>query len=295
MNSLEASKKLKDIGETAAAAKVGAQAKQGAVDKAFGWPWKTPPKEIACWTPSNHVIGFIAAAPSGSIAPLTISHANNIEPDPTLKGKTVKITLDRLRVACYPGTGGHNILFNFAATHQGATALDKLEVNFTQNYQVTADDAAGINGFPVFLGLKIGSEGLVMTADTVNVSNVNDVAMLAFMNDGTFQQGLQLINTTNPVMPIVTKFATGIFNMVGHRNDNIKVQHMNLGLDFSTVPTQAKLREGAYVLVQSDVKTDWKWEDWKYYPDKGEIRKVSDGTTQLNSNYMIFGISKMNE
>ena len=51
---------------------------------------------------------------------LPICHAGNMKADASLKGASLRIALNRLRVAQYPGGGTHHILFDFYARHQTA-------------------------------------------------------------------------------------------------------------------------------------------------------------------------------
>src|SRR5690242_5957059 len=69
------------------------------------------------WKYASHTFGFIEPAASGA-ATLPVRYAGDIDPDTALKGKRIKITLDSLRVAGYPGFGVHNILFDFYAKNQ---------------------------------------------------------------------------------------------------------------------------------------------------------------------------------
>src|SRR6185369_1042130 len=64
------------------------------------------------WASTAHAVGHLAPARPGD-ALLPLRPAGNIEPDASLKGARLRITLDRLRVAQYPGGGTHHILFDF--------------------------------------------------------------------------------------------------------------------------------------------------------------------------------------
>jgi hypothetical protein len=170
-----------------------------------------------------------------------------ITPDPALKNAKLKITLDRLRGFHYPGSGRHNILFTFQGQNQisGGSAQ---EVNFNQNYVVMEGQGAGIAGFPVFIGLNVGNDGALFKGHTTNVSNVNDEHFLSFLNSSTFTNGLKLLDTVNPAIPVVSQFAVGIAQAIGSRNRNIGVQDFFLGLDFTPSPSGARLSQGSYIL-----------------------------------------------
>jgi hypothetical protein len=95
----------------------------------------------------------------------------SVKGDKTLKKKDVKIkiTLDRLRVFEYPGKGTHMILFDFYAEHQTDTAAERQDLHFTQNYRVRQGGGAGISGYPVFVGLRVGEEGVSFKCSTINL------------------------------------------------------------------------------------------------------------------------------
>jgi hypothetical protein len=107
----QATAKLREAGEEDAAAVL--EAGQQGTTRTFGMPsWG--PFQDRPWQHTAHAFGYLAAAPPGS-APLSIQHAGNIAADPALKNSHIKITLDRLRVAAYPGGGMHRVLFDFYA------------------------------------------------------------------------------------------------------------------------------------------------------------------------------------
>lgn len=89
-----------------------------------GWPkwWGTK-----LWQHTGHAFGHIAAGAGDQ--PVPIRHAGSIKSDSTLKGARLKITLDRLRIAEYPGGGTHHVLFDFYAQTQIAGSLEHLHFN----------------------------------------------------------------------------------------------------------------------------------------------------------------------
>jgi len=109
----EAAAKLRQLGETEAAeALEEAETKEVVsyqITRKIRWPFSTKP-----WQHTAHAFGYLAPAPPGS-DPLPIQGAGAIAADPTLKNARVKITLDRLRVADYPGGSTHRVLFDFYA------------------------------------------------------------------------------------------------------------------------------------------------------------------------------------
>src|SRR5580704_921618 len=86
-------------------------------------PWqKRKPYEF-----TSHVFGFIGLQDPSKTGPLAISDAGTITPERTLIGKQVRITLDRLRVASYPGKGIHQVLFQFHSEHYVGGQTENLQ------------------------------------------------------------------------------------------------------------------------------------------------------------------------
>ncbi len=291
MRPLDAARKLTEIGDVNQANKLRATVKAGSINTEIStlafWG-----KKVQCWQHTNHVLGFIATGPGGATQVRPLIDATNISPDASLKDQAVKVTLDRLRVFCYPGGGVHNVLFDFYGQHQAAAVAE--DIHFIQLYRAQEGEAAGVLGYPIFVGLKLGKEGLRMRARTVNVKNEDDEKLLGFMNSDTFKNGLQLINTSNPLTPVVTKFATGIVETMGKKNRNIPVQDIDMGLDFSTVSTKPKLSEGSYIAIQTPVQ-NWDWSAWKFYPESGQVLSADSDRKPIPYNYIIFSVSKMQQ
>src|SRR3990172_3175437 len=73
------------------------------------WPFNDKP-----WQHTAHAFGYLAPAAIGT-ATLPIRQVGEVAADESLRGQRLKITLDRLRVAEYPGSGTHPVLFEFHA------------------------------------------------------------------------------------------------------------------------------------------------------------------------------------
>lgn len=254
------------------------------------WPWdkKQPPS----YQFTQHAFGFIPKATTTASALVDITDAGNIQADAALKNEAIKITLDRLRVYNYPGGGIHVILFDFYAQHQ-VGAGETQDLHFTQNYRVQQGAGAGITGYPVFVGLKVGTEGVSFKCSTVNLKNEGDQKILNFLSGDVFKKGLQLVNTLNPAIPVVSGFATGIIEAFAHRNDNAPVQEFQMGLDFSGVATRAQLKVGSYIAVQIPDAAAWDWTQWVFKPSNGQIVAKSDVSQNIPFNYVVFSVSKV--
>jgi hypothetical protein len=247
------------------------------------------PQKIV-YTTTEHQFGFVGNLAQGGAVQLTIQQAATIAPDKDLKNAKIKITLDRLRVFHYPGSGRHNILFTFQGQNQ-VSGGNAQEVNFSQTYVVMEGQGAGIAGFPVFIGLNVGNDGALFKGHTTNVSNINDEHFLSFLKSSTFTNGLKLLDTLNPAIPVVSQFAVGIAEAIGSRNKNIGVQDFFLGLDFTPSPSGARLAQGSYIVVQAPSQ-GWNWSDWAWDTNLGGITRKSD-RTPIPWNYVVFSVSKM--
>jgi len=254
----------------------------------FTWPGGGPPKP---WQYTSHAFGFIGAGKKFTGEPLDILNAGDMDSDKSLKNSKVKVALSRLRVFDYPGGGEHQILFDFWGQNQLQTQAE--DVHFTQTYRVRQGEMAGIIGYPIFIGLNVSNEGLDFHCHTVNVKNTEDQKMIDFLDGDVFKKGLSFLNAVNPAVPVVTSFALGITKAILSRNENIGVQDFFMGLDFSNIPTNARLAEGAYIAIQVPDPNKWDWTEWVYNPKTGQVGPKSDPTGPVPYNYIIFSVSKL--
>ncbi|UVK53847.1 hypothetical protein DBIPINDM_000197 [Mesorhizobium sp. AR02] len=245
------------------------------------------------WRYTTHVFGHIAPHPPGAREPLPIVHAGNIKPDKRLRGARVKVTLNWLRVADYPGGGAHRVLFDFYARNQ-STGPDA-DLHFNSTYRVREGQQAGIIGYPIFVGLNVGEEGLAFRCYTVNVKNDADESFLDLLESDAFKQGLEITKTIQPVVKPFAEMAYGLTRVIAKRNRNVPVQDVVMGLDFSNIPGRARLAEGAYIAlqVQEELSPIWDWADWVYDPTSGSITSRGSPRSLLPYNYFVVGISRM--
>jgi hypothetical protein len=290
----EAAIKLRQLGEDEAAeeleaAQLGEATTRG---EAYGpkgrslWPFHE-----RAWQHTAHAFGYLAPAPPGSAA-LPIQHAGNIAADAALKNGRVKITLDRLRVAEYPGGGTHRVLFDFYAQNQVPQNVEHLHFNAT--YRARQGEQAALLGYPIFVGLNVGSEGVAFKCYTVNVSNDDDEKFLGFLESDVFKAGLHLATTLQPAIGLFSETALGLTRAIAGRNRNVPVQDFYMGLDFSTVATRARLAVGSYLAVQvpERLTTVWDWKDWVYDPQNGQVVNRDDPTRLIPFNYVVVGVSR---
>jgi hypothetical protein len=289
----EAADKIKVMGDQKRAVEIRRAIRKQGKDVRFArlaWPW---PKKDPVYKFTEHAFGFIPKANTDGAPSVEIKDAGNIQADNSLKNSNIKITLDRLRVFDYPGGGIHTVLFDFYAQHQTSTPGQTQDLHFTQKYRVHQGGGAGITGYPVFVGLRVGLEGVSFRCFTVNVKNEDDQKILEFLNSDVFKKGLSLIDSINPVVPVVSGFATGIIEVFAHRNDNVPVQDFYMGLDFSGVQTRAQLREGSYIAVQVPNARDWDWSHWVFRPSNGQVVSTQTARHSIDLNYVVFSISRM--
>lgn len=104
---------------------------------------------------------------------------------------------------------------------------------------------------------------------------------------------LTLLGTVNPVVPIVTEYATGITNMMLSRNQNVKINAPTMGLWFDDTPIKPKLCEGSYIAIQMPNPDTFEWNKYTYNQLTGALRKKDVPGTDLPYNYFVFSISKI--
>ncbi len=257
----------------------------------FGRLWPFPVKEAPIYGITEHQYGYFGIDPDNPKDNLLmIKDAGFIKSDDALKNNRVRITLDRLRVAEYPGKGKHTVLVEFSAVHVIPNSA-KEDLRFSQKYQVEEGTGAGVRGYPIFVGLAVSAEGIALTGRTINVENAGDKGILGFLDQPIFKRGLEMINMVNPAVPVVTSMVLGISELLLKRHENIAVQSFDLGLDFSGVPSRAYLREGSYIIVQSPDE-GWDWSEWQFTRATG---KLTNKITQkpIPYNYLVIGVSKM--
>lgn len=252
------------------------------------WKWGKKKTTEPVYLASSHVFGYLPPSAGRTKA---IVDAAEVDPQKSLKRKQLKITLDRLRAANYPGGGTHNILVEFYARHQ--IKGEQQPVHFTQTFRVRQAQGAGISGYPIFLGLAAGAEGVDFKVLTVNVSNVEDQRALEFLRSDPFTSGLKLLNTLNPALPAVTGFARGVIELVLKRHENIPVQSFELGLDLSKISTRAHLAEGSYFAVQVPDHDHWEWSHWKWTQSGGIVHRKR--STKMPYNYLVFSVSEYHQ
>jgi hypothetical protein len=277
--------KLREVGEEvpeAAAAEAQRKATFGLAD---WWPFKD-----RAWQHTAHSIGFLPTG--GGSDNRDILGVGEVAGDVSLKSQRIKIALNGLRVADYPGSGTHRVLFDFYARNQVPGAVEDL--HFNAAYRVREGEHAAVRGYPIFVGLGVGSEGVALRFHTVNVKNDADEGFLDFLEGDVFKNGLKLATTAQPAIAPLSGMALALTKSIAKRNRNVSVQDCYLGLDFAGTAHGARLAEGDYIAVQipESLQRVWYWDDWVYDPRTGLIVSRSDPNALIPYNYLVFGISR---
>jgi hypothetical protein len=238
---------------------------------------------------TSHVFGFVSTKDGAPSVP--IRDVGDIDRTEVLACDRIDIALNRLRVAAYPGNGIHRILFDFYAQN---TLDDQVEdLHFNATYRVKEGDHAGVRGYPIFLGLKVGKRGAAFRGFTVNVKNENDQKFLDVMDSSVFQAGLKLATSVQPAIKPLSELAFGLTRAFAKRNENIAVQDFFLGLDREPTAMGARLAAGDYVIVQvpQDEADQWNWDDWQYLRSAGRIARPAENNAGLPFNHIVISVS----
>jgi len=160
--------------------------------------------------------------------------------------------------------------------------------------RVRQSEHAAIVGYPVFVGLNVGEEGLALRCYTVNVRNEADEKFLSFLESDAFREGLKLATTMQPAIKPLSKMAVGLTRAIASRHRNVPVQDFYMGLDFSQIPMRAHLAEGAYLAVQipESLHAIWDWNEWMYDVSNGQVVGRQDSTRLIPYNYLVFSVSR---
>jgi hypothetical protein len=287
----EAAVKLRELGEDEeAAALETAQEEAARGGETFALEDWVPFRE-RLWQPTAHAFGFLAPAEPGK-GMLPIQHAGNIASDASLKNSRIRIVLNRLRIADYPGGGTHRVLFDFYAQNQLPGNVEHLHFNVT--LRAYEGQEAAVIGYPIFVGLNVGSQGVAFSCYTVNVRNDQDEAFLGFLDSEVFRGGLKLATTAQPAIALLTQTAVGITKSIAKRHRNVGVQEFSMGLDFTRNVMGARLAEGDYIAVQipQKLRVIWDWDEWVYNQRNGQIVRSDDSLALIPYNYLVFSISR---
>ena len=241
----------------------------------------------APYTITSSQLGFIAPVAGESTA--AIVGATVIDADPTLIGTQIKISFDAAYIYEYPGFGKHQILCEFVGKNQirGETEALRMALRFSS----TDKAKASVLGVPIFLGLTVGPNGIAFEGRSVNVKSDGDETLLEVLDTAAFKSGLSLVSSVQPGLKPLVGLVQGAVKMVASRSSNCQVHNYNLGLDFASTSTSARLRCGSYVVAQVNDE-EWNWDDFEW--DRGSDalrRKKTRGDKAIDFNYMVISVS----
>lgn len=242
------------------------------------------------WEHTSHVFGFLEGV-GGDADLVPVRNAAGLPADESLRDARIDITLERLRVAAYPGRGTHRILFDFYGRSQREGGTDDLHFNVL--VRAREGESAAVIGVPVFVGLGVGAGGVSLRAATVNVKNDDDEALLSALDSDIMKNGLHLLSTAQPAVGVVSTMAVALTRALAQRHRNVAVQEFSMGLDFGGAPTGARLRLGTYFAVQApdDVAATC-WNDWAYSRLSGLLVKRDAPQRPIPYNYVAFGVRR---
>lgn len=256
------------------------------------------------WLNTQHQYGFIPRFDPAAGRFHPIVSAADAPTDLDLKGKRINIKLDYLRIYEYPkpfidltGDNVHTILFTFEAHNQ--LPGDSEEVAFNQTYKAHAEQDVAVQGYPIFIGLGVGSNGIVISCKTVNVGNSKDEKLVDAINSEAATSGLNLLTTAQPALAPFVGVAKGLTTSLASRSKNVAVQDVKLGLDFAVGATGSRLAVGSYVVAQVERANDIVWSDWAFDKETGTIVRTNlaegEEAYVLPYNAIVFRISLYEE
>lgn len=215
-------------------------------------------------------------------------HPGSIEAQSDLIGRQVRISMSRLYIHRYPGSGVHNIVFKFRL----GTTLGDLSPEFLIAKSASDEESLGAQNITLFDGYTVSPGGLTIDCKTVNVSNQEDQALMSMLNDPAFSKGLEFLSTAQPAMGPLVALTTGLFKFLLRRNENRIVQDFLFGLSFTSDKLALKMAEGSYVIIQIPKDhIDFKLTDIQFEPETGQLIDLRSGN-QLAANHIVIGVSQ---
>lgn len=244
----------------------------------------TLPSLLSRFVRTTSICGFLPPD-LGAMKPVA-----TVDPDPELRGKRLRICLEGLHVAKYPGMGRHRLLFDFAVQLQGGK-MGRV-YHYASEFQARDGETVPVHGFPLFQQLPVGSDGLVLGFQTINMSSQIDETLLSFLATDDFKQGLSLASLTNPLLGQVSAMASTFAAWACQRSRNAKVQEFHQGLRLAAATLGGGLAPGYYVIAQIPIagESEWRWEDWTVSPTSTRLVTADGRSEGLTFNHVILSV-----
>lgn len=255
----------------------------GGSGQGFGFSWG---EEI--WGLSGVSLGFIPPLIGSDDH---IQDAMTIKADGALRDTRIRILIDQFWVQRYPGRGRHKILCEFTGKNQCEPEPEALR--YAMRMEANDQSTTGVAGSPIFVGVAVGRNGISFEGKTINIGSSKDEDFLAALDSDAVKQGLSLLATVQPVLSPFVGLAGSLVGAALRRSENKSVFDFKLGLDFSDSQTGAKLREGSFVVVQSDPKS-WSWKNVAWDADR-KLVVDRESRAPIPYNYLIFRVARFEE
>jgi hypothetical protein len=245
-------------------------------------------RRLPAYRHTAHVVGYVGELTAGGVPAQSIGE---IEPDPDLRSRPLRISLGKLAAIDYPGKGNHIVLCDLSVRH--TTTSEAQDLHYAVVIRAAEGERAGVLNQPIFVGVNPGEEGLCLKGYTVNVKNEQDEKLLRYLESDTMRRGLTLLNTMQPALAPLTEIAYGLTRTLAQRHRNQPVQNFTLGLDFSRQAFGAALRLGAYIVVQipPELQYAWDWSNWIYEPLLGDLVSRAEPGQGIEYNHLVFTVS----
>lgn len=248
------------------------------------------PRKPRAWEHTSYSFGFLPASTPLN-EPMPLLNASQIEPDTRLRNAAVTIRLDKIRIADYPGRGTHRILFDFYA-HNAVAEGQQEHLHYNATFRAREGQEAAAVGLPIFVNLNVGNLGLAFRCNTINVANEGSQKALDVLESDLVRAGLQLANTMQPAIAPLSQIALSLTKAILGTHKNVRVQDFQLGLDFETAATGARLAQGSYFAVQVEDASTWDWSEWVWHPGRACLMAKSAPETLCPYNYIVFRVSR---
>jgi hypothetical protein len=229
---------------------------------------------------AGSVVGFVEPDSRDARDRFAVQSAVTMAPEIELAGKRLNLRFDGYRLARYPGSGIHNVLFNFKATHIIDAERDVSEVvSYNLSFQGADKSSIPIVGYPIFVGLEAGQRSLVLEGYSVNVTSQGDQAALKYLDSSLVEKGLELVGSFSPLMGQVSTISTSLLRAMAEHSKNQPVHTFKYAFDLDRSGLGLKLRTGTYIIaaVPEEFAADWDWSQWLFDPVTRRIVPTEPG------------------